>query len=198
MTTHFTIDTETLSKSANGVVLSLSIVPFDFEEEGVTFEKLLNRGISLKISVSEQVKTHKRKLCKETMDWWADQTPEARQILKSLPTDLSVIETLEAFEQFLHGNGYEKNDSWLFARGTVFDFAKLETLYENAERQIPYKYNMVNDIRTMINCFTGVKDGKFDTGGKRPGFIHHNSLHDAASDSMTMIEIYNMVLNGEL
>ena len=198
MTTHFTIDTETLSKSANGVVLSLSIVPFDFEEEGVTFKKLLKRGINLKMSVSEQVKTYKRKLCKETMDWWADQSPEARQILKALPTDLSVVETLDAFEQFLSDHGYEKNDSWLFARGTVFDFAKLETLYENVERPIPYKYNMVNDLRTMVNCFTGAKDGKFDTGGDRTGFVHHNSLHDAASDSMTMIEIYNMVLNGEL
>ena len=198
MSIHFTIDTETLSKSPNGVVLSLSIVPFDFEEEGVTFKKLLKRGINLKMSVLDQVKTYKRKLCKETMDWWAEQTPEARQILKVLPTDLSVVETLEAFEQFLHDNGYEKNDSWLFARGTVFDFAKLETLYENVDRPIPYKYNMVNDLRTMVNCFTGVKDGKYDTGGDRTGFVHHNSLHDAASDSMTMIEIYNMVLNGEL
>ena len=45
MTTHFTIDTETLSKSPNGVVLSLSIVPFDFEEEGVTFKKLDRKSV---------------------------------------------------------------------------------------------------------------------------------------------------------
>lgn len=198
MTTHFTIDTETLSKSANGVVLSLSIVPFDFEEEGVTFKKLLKRGINLKMSVKEQVKTHKRKLCPETMDWWAKQSPEARQILKASPDDLTIDETLDAFESFLKDNGYEKKHSWLFARGTVFDFAKLETMYENVDREIPYQYNMVNDLRTMVNCFTGVKDGRYDTDGNRDGFVHHNSLHDAASDSMTMIEIYNMVLNGEL
>ena len=198
MTTHFTIDTETLSKSPNGVVLSLSIVPFDFEEEGVTFKKLVKRGINLKMSVKEQVKTYKRKLCPETMDWWAKQDADARQILKALDTDLTVAETLEQFEDFLHNNGYEKKNSWLFARGTVFDFGKLETLYENVKREIPYQYNMVNDVRTMVNCFTGVKDGHFTTGGNRDGFIHHNSLHDAASDSMTMIEIYNMVLKGEI
>jgi hypothetical protein len=99
MTTHFTIDTETLSKSPNGVVLSLSIVPFDFEEEGVTFKKLVKRGINLKMSVKEQVKTYKRKLCPETMDWWAKQDADARQILKALDTDLTVVETLEQFEE---------------------------------------------------------------------------------------------------
>ena len=197
-TTHFFIDTETLAKSPNAVVLSLSVVPFSLEDEDVTFKRMLKRGITMKISTREQMKVYGRKLDKSTLDWWAEQDADARAILKPSDEDLSIDETLDTFEKFLEDNDYDRKNSWLLSRGTVFDFGKLETLYENVKREMTYQYNMVNDMRSFVNVLTGVKNGQYYTDGDRTGFIHHDSLHDAASDAMTLIEIYRMAMAGEL
>lgn len=194
MATHFVIDTETLGVYPDAVVLSLAIVPFEFENLRGSFMDYVSSGLSLKLSVEDQIRKYGRKIEPETMQWWKEQGDEAKAILKPSGRDKTVQDALDAFDEFLENNGYEPKESWLWSRGNLFDFGKVESLYRKAGRPEPYVHYMVRDIRTMIDCFCGTSRGRIKPLGEREGFILHNALHDAANDAMTMTEIFQQMM----
>lgn len=196
MATHLCFDTETLGKSPNAVVLTVACVPFEFENPK-SFKELVRGGFYVKLSVEDQIKNYGRSIDADTVKWWKDQGADAKKILAPSDMDVPMAKGLRAMSKFISQQNLEEWNSWLWSRGNLFDFGKLESMYADIDEKEPYNGFMQRDIRTMIDCFCGTTTGKIKPMGDRTGFIPHNALHDAANDAATMIEIFQSIANGD-
>ncbi|ASD50425.1 exonuclease [Acidovorax phage ACP17] len=187
--THLCFDTETLAITPNAVVLSIAVVPFQFENP-VSFRQLVKGGFYAKLSVEDQVRKYKRSIDPDTVAWWKAQGAEARAVLKPSDEDLTLEELVQEMGAFIKASGYSWKKSYVWSRGNTFDFGKIESMYGNLGLKEPYNTFMQRDIRTMIDCLTGSSNGKAKPQGERDGFVAHNCLHDAANDAATMTEIF--------
>lgn len=77
----FIIDFETMGSGEKAAVIDLAVIAFDPNPEVVeTFDELVSRGIKIKFDLKSQ-KGH-RLFTKSTIEWWKNQSPEARKILR--------------------------------------------------------------------------------------------------------------------
>lgn len=191
---HLMFDTETLGKREDTVILSIACVPFTFEDRG-DFVSFLNNGLMIKFSVEEQIKKYHRSITTDTVEWWKKQSKEARDVnLKPYPHDMTVVEGLTKLSKFIGASGYNYKKSYVWARGTNFDFPKLEHIYEDcAKLTLPFNTWRIRDTRTFIDILCGRDDGKYELKTGIPEtFIAHNCLHDAALESVKLNEIYHI------
>jgi hypothetical protein len=176
------LDTETLSKWSDAVVLSIGVTGGDITIP-TTFEQLLERGSFIKLDSREQ-KRLGRITSADTVAWWKTQNKE--NIIKSfLPSDNDIlITTLKELlaQKFvdLCGEGNR-----VYADRNLFDFSKLQHMFEETlKTEIPWDYHNLNDFSTMFKSW-GV--GRYATIfpndiPPRFGFMYHDPLHDAALD----------------
>lgn len=187
----YMIDIETLGKYENAVVLSLACVTFDLSEQR-KFEELVSEGIFLKFDASEQIEKYKRDVDKSTLEWWEQQGPAAK-FISYFPNqnDVSLKSGLDTLKDWLISSGYDFNTSRLWARGSDFDFPKVESLFRNIGEKAPYNTFRTRDTRTFIDTLTGSYNGKFDGIPNPKSFVYHHPLHDAALEAVKLCHIHN-------
>lgn len=188
---HLMIDCETLGVHADAVVLSIGACVFEFKGEVSEsgYQKIIDTGIHIKFSVTEQMKMG-RAIEDDTMHWWRKQSAEAREILEPSDTDLSVLDGMLALNEWLKKSGYDYDRSFCWSRGTYFDFPKFYSMYNQVN--VPAGYNgwKIRDTRTYIDVLTGGDRGVYKPKFQPKGFVAHNALHDAAFESIKLMEIY--------
>jgi hypothetical protein len=191
--THLVFDLETLGLREDCVILSLGCVPFEFENPK-PFANLVKGGIVIKFNVEEQIKKYKRRVDPKTVSWWKSQGGEAKAILKSSSTDKTVVNGLTELSEWIKSTNYN-GKSYIWSRGSYFDFPKIEHLYESADLIFPVNTWKIRDIKTYADILQGRDDGQWDRGlnivGNNETFIKHNCLHDAAHDACAMQLVYN-------
>lgn len=184
-------DTETLGLYERAVVTSIGCVAFTFEGN-TPYSEMIEYGFFAKFQVEEQIKKYKRVTTPSTMQFWAEQTKEAREksIMPS-PNDVSLEDGLQKLKSWIKESGYDFKNSFVWSRGNAFDFPKIESMYLDADISCPFNTWKIRDIRTFIDCLAGTDRGMYDLkNGEPEGFVKHHSLHDAAHDAAKMIEIY--------
>lgn len=195
---HLIFDIETLGMRENTVILSLACVPFTFEEHEC-FEVFLTRGFFVKFDVKDQLKNLKRTMSPATIDWWKTQSKDARE-MNLLPTegDVTLFNGLNALSRFIEKTDYNYKQSYVFSRGTYFDFPKMEHAYEvSCGLPVPFNTWKIRDVRTFIDIFAGVNDGSYDVRFcKTDSFIKHDPLHDAAMDACRLNELYYITMEN--
>lgn len=106
-----------------------------------------------KLSVADQVKNYGAIVEKDTVEFWAKQSPEVRAKVKPQADDLTVDAFVESFHQFLIRS--PKIDYW-WSRGNSFDPVIIERLFEYAGKMPHFeqylKFWRVRDIRTYIDA----------------------------------------------
>jgi hypothetical protein len=192
--THLVVDTETLGNKEHAVVLSIAVVPFQFETYR-PYAAYVRDGFFVKFDATEQIKKWKRETSQSTLDWWKEQTPEAKVFsLKPSKDDVDMRTGLGLMTQYIKSlEGFNYKQSYAWARGTDFDFPKIGDMYDQIEEPLPYKGGRVRDIRTYIDILTGATNGRYEV--LKPeinlkDFVAHHALHDAAKDAYACVEIY--------
>lgn len=196
---HLLFDIETLGKRENTVVLTLACVPFTFEDY-VPYATRVRTGFYVKFNAEEQIKKYHRSICKDTIAWWKEQSREAREAaLFPSDEDASMIDGLDALAQYIKTTKYDWKKSYVWARGTYFDFPKIESMYDMAGINMPFNTWRIRDVRTYIDILTGVDDGKYELKKGLPStFVAHNCLHDAVRDVASMVEIFATASGNEI
>lgn len=187
---HLVFDTETLDLKESSVVATLGCVAFDFKQKQ-SFRDIVNNGFFVKFDIKEQIKEYKRTTNKDTIDWWRKQSQEAKD-LAIFPSDhdRKLKDGLTELKTWIKNSGYDFKTSFVWSRGSYFDFPKIEDLYRNIGERAPFNTFKIRDTRTMIDVLTGSDDGHINL--KNPdGFIHHHSLHDAAFEAVKMKYIFD-------
>lgn len=187
-------DLESLARDPYAVVLSIGAVVFDPGESPAneeTYQRLIETGFHVKFSVEDQITKYKRNVEDETLDWWSKQSQEARAILKPSSEDVDMLTGMLQLNDWLKSCGYDFQDSYCWSRGTYFDFPMFYSMYNQTNVSPGFNGWKIRDTRTMIDCLTGSRRGKYEPENRPNGFIAHDALHDAAMDAYRMIDIFH-------
>ena len=180
-------DFETVDVRPTAIVLDLAAVVFD-ESVVDNFQDLINSPKRM-FRVKFDVRTQKgRTADQSTLEWWAKQSDDAREVFTPSPIDVSLVEGIEAFKKFCKDSGIDPKNSLAYVRGQSFDFPILanilRTLFGATEDNFPSSFWLQRDVRTAISFAMldphlrklPVPKGLFE------GFVMHNSVHDCCKD----------------
>lgn len=192
---HMIYDYETLGQNrATCPVVNLAKLTFDpgrFVDKPYTWQELVDSAKFIKFDVRAQI-ARGRKPEKSTMDWWENQSAEARKQL--LPSDED--RPLEEAIPFLMG---EVETVW--TRGNSFDPVITDFICIEYGLSEPYPFWTIRDTRTAIDSFslgTNYKSNKFMPRAVKSGeFIAHDPIHDIAIDVLRLQELIQLVLDTD-
>ena len=188
-------DFESLGLNENSVLLSLGVLAFDpsdYDIAGdgveVTFNKLLQQGLYVKLDAKDQMKTYGRNINKSTLLWWTEQNEEASQVLTRRDDDVKLPDMENLLNEYLEMNGVTNNTP-VWSRGYTepmwYESIKLNLNTYGSIRHYQYR-----DIRTLLNV--AIEDkylsrNHINTIEHPVSFIKHNALHDVCFDAVQFL-----------
>jgi len=171
MTTHATIDIETLGISPDTVVLTIGGIKFDpMEDDG------LHSEFYYRLNADEQIDMG-RTVDEKTLEWWETQSEEVKAEALDTNDRIPVEETLKALNKWLVG--VDK----IWCQGPVFDIGILENLYKQIGLHHNWPFYIIRDSRTLFSLMD--KDPR-----KEIDFAAHNALADAIVQSLCIQKVY--------
>jgi DNA polymerase III epsilon subunit-like protein len=167
------VDLETLSTQPNACIVSIGAVAFTIQD-GITEEFFINVDPGSCKDYGLHVDPH-------TIEWWKEQTPQARKMWQENPVPLD-----EALDKFALFYGDTSIPIWGF--GANFDVVILESAYTatgwNSQRpptnKYPWMFWDIYCLRTMAN----VLGRRLEKTG-----VNHNALHDAVAETKLLLDI---------
>lgn len=182
-------DFETLGTNpSNSAVVSLAVLPFDssvFSSGGYSYEELVDQATLIKFDVDDQVRNHNRTIDQSTLEWWGQQSPEARLQLEPSSSDIKLTELFDKLVDITCPADIER----VYTRGNTFDPIFLGSILSNVNRLDPYSYWKIRDTRSVIEGMTLLNesiDNRFIVPGLEDSFVKHDAKHDVAMDVMRM------------
>lgn len=166
---HIMLDLETLGTTPGSSILSIGAVRFSVEE-GVTdkFYVTINR---------HSCKLHGLTEDPRTLEWWSQQTEEARQA--AFKEEQALQCALQSFNDFVSSDSYLGTAMW--GNGAEFDNALLGKAYEVTGVMQPWRFTGSRCYRTVKNLFPDVWVDPVGTA--------HNALDDAEYQANHLIAI---------
>lgn len=190
---HIVFDTETLGLYQDAIVLSIGAAVFKFDGKTPDYDAIVRSGFHVKFNVDEQIRKYGRKTTESTLEWWKTASPEARAILKPTPQDMGMLEGLDQLNSWIRDSGYNFKESFVWSRGTYFDFPKMEHMYDQVGIRPAYNGWKIRDTRTFIDTLLGTNRGQYEPRNKPASFVMHDALHDAAMDAYRLQDLFNAV-----
>ena len=194
------LDIETLGSVNNSVVLSVGMVAVDSTKD-YTFDELIRDGYYAKLDVKSQVDAG-RKIHKDTLQWWSEQGKAAQHILNPSPKDMHWSKLRGNMISWMTDQGVDIHKVKVYSRGSHFDFGILHDIFRITEGvsqdDLPWRYWNIHDSTTVVLTLLG-RD-VWDMGIEPEGFIHHDCLHDAAREYLTIqkaIYTFQDTLSGD-
>ena len=171
MTTHATIDIETLGTSPDTVVLTIGGIKFDpMEDDG------LHSQFYYRLDADEQIEMG-RTVDEKTLEWWEKQPEEIRKEALETTGRVSTEQSLKALNKWLVG--VDK----IWCHGPVFDIGILQNLYKQIGLHHNWPFYIIRDSRTLFSLMD--KDPR-----KEIDFAAHNALADAIVQSLCIQKVY--------
>ncbi len=156
------IDIETLGNKAGCVVTSIAAVEFDINtgETGKEFYERIDIQSCLDLGLFVQG---------DTIKWWFDQTKEAQQEL--FKNTQHLVKVLYDFKMFI--DGLKPANLKVWGNSNRFDLGILSKAYYAAgQKEIPWKYTLERDVRTLVSFLSKFKEDEVFTG------VKHNPIDD--------------------
>lgn len=155
---HICVDIETLSTQTNAVIVSVAAVKFNLvSDEQETFSVNINPFGSKALGLH---------ICKETIDWWKEQKPNAAKAWQT--SQIGLEKALTKFNEFCG----QSNSTHYWSLGTDFDFPILKSSFQAVDMKEPWKYYNLHDMRTAY-YLAGLDTRTLDRIG-----VYHNSVDD--------------------
>lgn len=148
------LDIETIGLEPGVVVTSIGAVRFT--RNGVT-DDTFHRGIRLSSCTDVGLE-----IDGDTLEWWLDQSRDARQEIKG---GRPLLEVLDAYAEW-HGDADE-----VWANSPAFDCSILEAAYDAVGLVAPWEYYEQRDFRTLSSLPIA------------PDYEHEGTAHNALDDA---------------
>ena len=165
MTTHATIDLETLSTKPDAVLLTIGAIKFDPFTSDPPYSEFYYRA-----NVDEQTAIG-RHVEEGTLEWWSRQPDEIVKEALSDENRHPVREILKELNKYLVGVDR------IWCQGPVFDIAILENLYRQLDMHWNWAFYNIRDSRTLFSLMP--RDPRKDIE-----FAAHNALEDCRIQSI--------------
>jgi len=164
------LDLETLSTRPNAAILVIGAIKFNRGEKWKEsfkvkhLEKLDFFYTRIKIDSCVSASLH---VDPETEKWWSEQDDEAIYEAIKNPKRVSLKEALKSFKEWFGDNTRTK----IWGNGSSFDCTILGEAYKRCGMEIPWKFWLERDLRTIM-----------DLGEIRacdlPQYGKHNAIYD--------------------
>ena len=168
------LDIETLDTGPRAVVTQIALHGWDLEDTDIR----LAPAVWSFLPIQPQLQfLNPRTISAKTIGWWIEQGEHARAMIsESMSEDFEELPSL--MRHFIRGfnrmtnNGEIEYELW--ARGPQFDVVIVESLLKDCGLPIPWRYDRVRDLRTLM-AMEGIssKDVPQPTG-----FIPHQATWD--------------------
>ncbi len=184
MTSHFSLDIETMDTRATAVVISIGICKFD--PEAVDAVGPIEH-VSLEVGV--QI-ANSRTFSSDTFYWWVDQLVGMKQSPFPKPVE-EVQHALARVIDFIYTNSEQLEDdndglyqdAYVWVRGPHFDWTILDNLAKQVGVEWPIRYDKVRDQRTFCS------GEKYDPPENGEVFVKHDALGDAIMQAMFIQQV---------
>lgn len=177
---HLMLDIETLGTNSNALVVSISAVQFDINTNkiGEKFEVGLNKEQQLeKGAIIDQ----------STVQWWEQQSPEAKGMLDRLKK-IDVYEALNSFNNWIKANFKVPSKIKLWGNGATFDNVIVKNLFTRHEIDFIIPYYADRDVRTLVYL------SKINTKNYAFEGVKHNGLDDCLHQIKYCQDAYSKIL----
>lgn len=171
---HLQFDIESLDLGPRPIITQVAMYALDLDED-----ELLDRSHYFYYPVQPQLQlATPRTFSFDTLAWWMKQSDEARakfemsgsQDFEELPSLLRHLTT--TFKQITN-DGTIPYEIW--AKGPQFDLVAIETLMQDCGIEVPWKYDTVRDLRTLL-ALAGINPKNIP---QPAGFVGHAANWDA-------------------
>jgi len=160
------IDLETLSVRPHAIILVIGAIKFNRNspiwKENPEFKKHNIFYRKIEIKSCEDVGLHRNP---ETELWWDSQDKDVKQEAFGGIDRISLKQALEKFTRWFRGS------KCVWGHGSSFDITILGEAYKRCDMEIPWKFWLVRDTRTL-----------FDLGNVKmsdlPTYNQHHALYD--------------------
>ena len=159
------IDLETLGTRPGDTILSIGAVKFDVD-------KGLGEEFYLTID-AESCKAVGLRAQKSTLEWWAKQSPAAREA--AFLGEFSLNIALTKFSMWMP----PVDEAVVWGNGANFDNALLAAAYRAMKMDVPWKFWNDRCYRTISAMFLRTRVERVGT--------HHNALDDAKTQALRLI-----------
>lgn len=195
------VDLETMGTRPDSAIVAIGAVFFNLptlETPAPEFGPSFYANVDLQSSIDAGLKVDGN-----TVYWWLEQDEAARRRL--LDKRLGLEQALHEFRYFWEGyepqpdspgsyvrfqEQHDMSTQYLWAHGLDFDVGILRTAYAQIHRPHPWKYNRVNDDRTLYRN-TGEPPWA-ELRGELEG-VEHNALYDAQLQALGVIWAQNQL-----
>ena len=188
-------DFETLGvKPQTAPVVSIALLNFDttrFLSNPYTYRDLLDAVKVMKFNVEDQVINYGKKIEKDTLDWWSNQSVQAQKQLAPSKLDVGIDACIPWFAANISENETHK----VYTRNNTFDPMFLESLCKDTGHPLPYSHWNIRDTKSTIDGMTwghNIKDN-FIPEGLEEHFVAHDPAHDVAMDVMRLQYLADMI-----
>lgn len=171
------MDLETLGQCAGCSVIQIGAVGFNpyLNKLGPDFSITINRESCRAINLQENP---------ATLQWWDNQTEEAKMILTvSKESDITIQDALIKFAEFIRQFDNKKLGVW--GCGSDFDNAILSYCYNVCEMEVPWPF-------WNNRCFRTLKSIHNTRAPLRKG-THHDALDDSIHQANYAIKILRRI-----
>lgn len=181
-------DFETMGQDGiKNVVVNMALLNFDqdcFIQNPYEYDELMEKVAYIKFDVEDQVKNYGRKIDKDTMKWWSEQSKEAQSMLRPTKDDKSISE----IPDFWYTNVMCHNLQYVYTRNNTFDPKFLEYLCKDIGKKLPYEFWKIRDTKSVILGLTWGSNSRDDIipPGLEKKFVKHDPRHDIVMDVMRL------------
>lgn len=167
--THFVIDLESMGNRPNAPIMAIGAVCI----KGAKQVDELYRRISLESSMHP---SFGRQTDASTIQWWLQQSAEARTEIDGSPPSYDIFYALRQLADWMAIYATE-SEAIVWGNGSSFDNVILRSTLEACSLSPPWQFRHDRDLRTILALYPEAKDvGEFE------GTKHH-ALHDARHEA---------------
>lgn len=174
------IDIESLHTTPDCVILTIGAVRFDPRGTGVV-EKL-----ELRPTIEDQTEIYNRSINEATIQWWAQQSPEAQEEALGDRDRQSFAECMETLYKFC----WNRRAVW--SNGAPFDLVVMEHAWRQTskkENPIPWSFWTMRDTRTLWE----IADVKLRSDGH---VTSHKAVEDAERQAIVVQQAYQKLMKA--
>lgn len=156
------IDIESLSTSPNATILTIGALKFNRKDRLKPLEQYDKFYIRVNIKSCEDIGCH---IDPKTIDWWNEQKSTVRYEAIENPDRVSIKDALYSLSNWIG------NSKIIWANSPSFDCVILEYAYKQCRMEVPWKWWLTRDVRTILDL-AGIRKNDLPNEGE------HHALHD--------------------
>ncbi len=182
---HIMLDLETMGNSSNAAIVAIGAVEFD-PATGET-------GAMIELNVNLNSSSHYGQIDAPTLQWWLQQSEDARAIFQKDTPKMTLKNALLTFNAWLEDIA-DKQELQVWGNGSGFDNVILTNAYKAVRVPASFTHWNDRDVRTIVEMGRAILgiDPKNDL--ERQG-THHSAIDDALFQAQYVSLIWRTFLN---